>query len=161
MTIINAIIIPGVGSFDNVMFNLKKHSDFPKFSNSSFINKKILGICAGMQVLFDKSDEGKEAGLGLISGNVIKFDEKQNRVPHMGWNKVYGDNFFQELKNKRFYFAHSYHVSCDEKYILGYTNYILRFPSMVRSNKIYGIQFHPEKSSTNGINLLKKVLLKF
>ena len=156
------IIIPGVGSFDNVMVNLKKHRDFTKFSNSNFINeKKILGICAGMQVLFDRSDEGKERGLGLINGNVIKFDEKQNRVPHMGWNKVYGDNFFQELKNKRFYFAHSYHVSCDEKYILGYTDYILRFPSMVRFDKIYGIQFHPEKSSMNGINLLKEILLKF
>ena len=156
------IIIPGVGSFDNVMVNLKKHRDFPKFSNSNFINeKKILGICAGMQVLFNKSDEGKEKGLGLINGNVIKFDEKKNRVPHMGWNKVYGHNFFQELKNKRFYFAHSYHVNCDEKHILGYTDYILRFPSMVRFDKIYGIQFHPEKSSTNGINLLKKILLKF
>ncbi len=154
-----SIIVPGVGSFDSVMFNIKKHTDFPKLSNSSFIKeKKILGICAGMQVLFDKSEEGKESGLGLIGGNVIKFDENKNRVPHMGWNKVYGDNFFQELNNKRFYFAHSYHVKCEKKFVLGYTNYSLEFPSFVKSNNISGIQFHPEKSSVNGINLLKKVL---
>lgn len=153
------IIIPGVGSFDNVMKHLKSHDDFFKLTTSSFINeKKILGICAGMQVLFDKSEEGTETGLGLIEGNVKKFDNKINRVPHMGWNKVYGSNFFEDLNNKRFYFAHSFYVNCDTKYIIGSTNYILEFPSMVKFNNILGIQFHPEKSSSNGINLLKKII---
>ena len=140
------------------MFNIKKHTDFPKLSNSSFIKeKKILGICAGMQVLFDKSEEGKEAGLGLIVGNVIKFDENKNRVPHMGWNKVYGDNFFQELNNKDFILLTVIMLNV-KKFVLGYSNYSLEFPSFVKSNNISGIQFHPEKSSVNGINLLKKVL---
>lgn len=152
------IIIPGVGSFDNVMKHLKNHDDFLKLTNKSFVmEKKILGICAGMQVLFNKSEEGKEKGLSLIDGDVKKFDNNINRVPHMGWNKVYGNNFFNELNNKRFYFAHSFHVDCDTKFIIGNTNYILEFPSMVKSDNIFGIQFHPEKSSSNGINLLKKI----
>ena len=153
------IIIPGIGSFDNVMNNLKNHDDFFKLTTSSFIKeKKILGICAGMQVLFDKSEEGTETGLGLIKGDVKKFDNKIDRVPHMGWNKVYGSNFFEDLNNKRFYFAHSFYVNCDTKFIIGSTNYILEFPSIVKSNNILGIQFHPEKSSFNGINLLKKII---
>ena len=152
------IIIPGIGSFDNVMNNLKNHDDFFKLTTSSFIKeKKILGICAGMQVLFDKSEEGAEKGLGLIQGDVKKFDNKKDRVPHMGWNKVYGNNFFEEFNNKRFYFAHSFYANCNSKYIIGSTNYILEFPSIVKSNNIFGIQFHPEKSSSNGIDLLKKI----
>ena len=152
------IIIPGIGSFDNVMKNLKNHDDFLKLTSAGFIKeKKILGICAGMQVLFKKSDEGIEAGLGLIEGDVRKFDDQINRVPHMGWNKVYGDNFYDDLNNKRFYFAHSFYVNCSSKYVFGNTNYILEFPSIVRYNNIFGIQFHPEKSSSNGINLLKKI----
>ncbi len=81
------IIIPGVGSFDNVMANLKNHKDFSKLTNSNFIrDKKILGICAGMQVLFNRSEEGKqkEAGLGLIDGNIIKFDEKKKSCSTYG-----------------------------------------------------------------------------
>ena len=81
------IIIPGVGSFDNVMINLKKHRDFSKFSNSNFINKKkILGICAGMQVLFDKSDEGKEKGCRLISEMLLNL--MKNRIEYLTWDGI-------------------------------------------------------------------------
>ena len=111
-----------------------------------------------MQLLFEKSEEGIESGLCLIDGNVKKFNQTNVKVPHMGWNNVYGDNFYTDLNKEKFYFAHSYYVDCDEKYVHAYCDYEIKFPAIVKSNNIYGIQFHPEKSNVNGIKLIKKIL---
>lgn len=158
----NYLIIPGVGNFDNAISFLKKHNDFSKLTDKKFLeNKKIFGICVGMQVLFESSEEGKSKGLSLIPGGVKKFNNSKLRVPHMGWNKVHGDDIDFNMSEKKFYFAHSYYVDCDDKYVKAYCNYTHKFPAYVKSNNIYGIQFHPEKSSINGIEFLKNLISGF
>ena len=155
----DCLIIPGVGNFDRAMKELKKYKNFKFLKNKEFINNKlVIGICLGMQLLFEKSEEGIESGLCLIDGNVKKFNQTNVKVPHMGWNNVYGDNFYTDLNKEKFYFAHSYYVDCDEKYVHAYCDYEIKFPAIVKSNNIYGIQFHPEKSNVNGIKLIKKIL---
>ena len=152
------IIIPGVGTFDTAIKNLREYAFFSKLKDESFFNdRNLIGICVGMQVLFQKSEEGILPGLSLLSGDVKKFDEKFLKVPHMGWNKVYGKKFYKNLESKKFYFAHSFYVQCPEEYIIGYANYPSPFPVFIKKNNIYGIQFHPEKSSQNGIKFLKNI----
>ena len=155
----NCFIIPGVGNFDRAIKELKKYKDYHLLINRKYMkNKLIIGICLGMQILFQNSEEGVENGLGLLEGSVIKFNQKNIKIPHMGWNNVYGDNFFSDLNREKFYFAHSYYVDCDEKYVYAYCDYKIKFPAIVKSGNIYGIQFHPEKSNVNGLKLLKKIL---
>ncbi len=111
-----------------------------------------------MHLLFEESEEGEEKGLGLFEGKVKKFKNDKFRIPHMGWNNVYGKNFYPDLNNEKFYFAHSYYVDCKEEYIYAYSDYSIKFPAIVRQNNFYGIQFHPEKSNQNGMELLKRIL---
>ena len=156
----NKFIIPGVGNFDRAMNELKAYSSFELIKNKEFLKDKfILGICLGMHLLFEESEEGVEKGLGLFKGKVKKFKNSKFRIPHMGWNNVYGENFFSDLNNEKFYFAHSYHADCKEEYIYAYSDYSIKFPAIVRQNNFYGIQFHPEKSNQNGMELLKKILI--
>lgn len=154
-------IIPGVGNFDRAINELKSYSSFHLLNNKQFLKDKfILGICLGMQLLFEESEEGEEKGLGLFEGKVKKFKKNNKfRVPHMGWNNVYGENFYSDLNNQKFYFAHSYFVDCKKEYIYAYSDYSIKFPAIVRQNNFYGIQFHPEKSNQNGFELLKKILI--
>ncbi len=155
----NKFIIPGVGNFDRAMNELKAYSSFELIKNKEFLKGKfVLGICLGMQLLFEESEEGKEKGLALFKGKVKKFKNDKLRIPHMGWNNVYGKNFYSDLNNEKFYFAHSYYVECKEEYIYAYSDYSIKFPAIVRQNNFYGIQFHPEKSNQNGMELLKKIL---
>ena len=152
-------ILPGIGSFDNPLKKLKDLSLLEFFSNSSNLkNKKLIGICSGMQILFDKSEEGDSEGLSLIPGNVLKFKNIKYKIPHMGWNFLKSEQSFLNIKDKKFYFAHSYYVDCETKYIHAYCNYDINFPAIVRNKNIYGIQFHPEKSHLNGMDLLKNIL---
>ncbi len=155
----NKFIIPGVGNFDRAMNELKAYESFKLIKNKEFLKGKfILGICLGMHLLFEESDEGVEKGLGLFKGKVKKFKNSKFRIPHMGWNNVYGESFYSDLNNEKFYFAHSYYVDCKEEYIYAYSDYSIKFPAIVRQNNFYGIQFHPEKSNQNGLELLKKIL---
>ncbi len=127
-------------------------------------NFYLLGICVGMQVLFKKSEEGNLDGLGLLDGEVIKFNNSNNfnlKIPHMGWNNLK----FKSEKNiffsgkKRFYFAHSFYASCCDDLIISKTNHIINFPSIVSNKKnIIGFQFHPEKSYENGLNLINEFI---
>lgn len=152
-------ILPGIGSFDNPLKKLKNLSLLEFFANSSNLkNKKLIGICSGMQILFDKSEEGDSKGLSLIPGNVLKFKNIKYKIPHMGWNFLKSEQSFLNIKNKKFYFAHSYYVECETKYIQAYCNYDINFPAIVRNKNIWGIQFHPEKSHLNGMDLLKNIL---
>ena len=126
-------------------------------------NYHIFGICLGMQVLFDSSEEGYEEGLGLIPGKIIKFNFKtyKYKTPHMGWNnvKIVKKNKLIDDFSKKFYFAHSFHVLCkDNDSILSSTFHGYDFPSVVSSKNIYGVQFHPEKSYFQGFNLIKKFI---
>ncbi len=151
-------IIPGVGNFDRAMNELKTYHSFNLLKKKNFFDGKfVLGICLGMHLLFDESEEGEEKGLGLFQGKVKKFKSENLRIPHMGWNNVYGNNFYSDLNNEKFYFAHSYYVNCKEEYIYAYSDYSIKFPAIVKQNNLYGIQFHPEKSNQNGIELLRKI----
>jgi glutamine amidotransferase len=155
-------ILSGVGSFDYGINSLKKASFFETLEKEVLDNKKpILGICLGMQLLSNDSQEGKERGLGWVNASTIKFNlVNQNlTVPHMGWNKtnpINTNNIFKNLNENKFYFVHSYHVVChDEKNVLATCNYGELFTSAIHKENIYGVQFHPEKSHKFGMQLIK------
>ena len=156
------LILPGVGSFDQGMKNLKNHN-FVRFLNDYVIKDKkpILGICLGMQLFADNSEEGDLSGLGWIKGNVKKFNLRKDglKVPHMGWNNIECKNskLFLNLPNeKRFYFVHSFFFECKNKEnIISTTDYGINFASSINKQNIWGTQFHPEKSHICGMNLLK------
>jgi len=161
------LILPGVGAFEDGMDHLKTHGwiDYLK----DFVLKKqqpLLGICLGMQLLADKSSEGGSfKGLGLIPGVVEKLKPTSplERIPHIGWNEFYKKQSSPLVKNivdgTDFYFVHSYHFIPKKKDdILATTPYCGEFVSAVGHQNIYGVQFHPEKSSKPGFQLIKNFL---
>jgi imidazole glycerol-phosphate synthase subunit HisH len=165
-----AIILPGVGSFDNAMIKIE-NSGLLEVLCGKVLKEKIpfLGICLGMHLLFERSEEGKLPGLGWIKGDVTRFnfsDVQSNtrlNIPHMGWNVInpkINENLFFGLENEaRFYFVHSYHVNCDHpSNILATTNYGYEFTCFVRHENILGVQFHPEKSHRFGMQFFKNFL---
>lgn len=159
------LFLPGVGAFDETM-NLLENSGFRKaIDNEVLINKvPIIGICVGMQVLGNSSEEGKLPGLGYIKGHVKRLDESllntKPTLPHMGWNTIQFKSqslLFEEIDTEiGFYFLHSFYFEC-ENYtdIVATTDYGRTFASAINHDNVYGIQFHPEKSHINGITLLK------
>ncbi len=155
-------LLPGVGSFDYGINSLKNAPFFTLLEKEVLENKKpILGICLGMQLLANSSEEGKEKGLGWIDAEVIKFDlkDKSLAIPHMGWNTtspISVNNIFKNLEENRFYFVHSYHVVCNDKsFVLATTSYGDEFTCSINKDNIFGVQFHPEKSHKFGMQLLK------
>ena len=161
------IILPGVGAYGNAMFELKKRGLVKIINNYSKLNKPIIGICLGMQLLFDNSLEfGTHKGLGLIEGKVIKFPANtSDKIPHVAWNnlnlKINNFNLYSGInKDDSFYFVHSYIcVPKNDLEILTTTDYGgINFCSSVKKNHIYGFQFHPEKSSKKGLLLLKNLI---
>ena len=155
------IILPGVGAYGDAMQHLKDSGLDEAIIEYKNSGKYLLGICLGMQLLFNESDEfGIHKGLGIIDGQVIKFDSKKTqdlKIPHMGWNEVITKDspIFKNLPKEFYlYFVHSHHIISDEKNILAYTDYGYKFASIVNQDNIYGIQPHPEKSHNNGLKLL-------
>lgn len=162
----DALILPGVGAFEAAMNNLRER-DLIAALNKMVLEKRkpLLGICLGMQLFADDSEEnGLHKGLGWISGKVKRIqDEPKLRVPHVGWNDIDVINqspLFDRLQNKRnFYFDHSYHFVCkDEKTVAAKVNYGKGLVAAVKKNNIHGVQFHPEKSQITGLRLLKGFL---
>ena len=146
--------LPGIGTFDNsikTLMDLKIHDDLKNFDIIK--KKKIIGICVGMQILFNKSEEGSLKGLSLIDGEIRKFKDL-----HMGWNEIYSNENNELLDDNLFYFAHNFYADCEKKFIHSYCKHSIEFPAIVKKDNIYGIQFHPEKSHINGINLFKRIL---
>ena len=141
------VILPGVGSAKNVMSELKKKNLIDVINN---LKQPVLGICIGMQILFEYSAEGNTKCLGLIKGDIQKFDESTDlKVPQMGWNKVtFSDQKLKKLNNY-YYFANSYYSSI-QKYSTATSEYGDIFTSVVKKNNFLGCQFHPEKSSEAG-----------
>lgn len=161
---INKIILPGIGSFDTLINNLKKLNYYDLLNELVLVKRiPILGICLGMQVFFKKSQEGNNSGFGWIDDHIKKMNFKNIRLPHMGWNQVnkVSDNFlFRDIQDKSFfYFLHSYGNLIDSNLKsdshLTYTTYGEKFISSINIKNIYGVQFHPEKSHVNGTKLLK------
>lgn len=155
----NSIILPGVGAFDNAMRRLNDSGFSEKLQELASNGTPLLGICLGMQLLGNESEEGELDGLKLIPGKTCKFMlEGDFKIPHMGWNKVINSNagLFKDLEESKFYFVHSYHfVPEKEDYILGETDYGRKFVSSINKGNVFGAQFHPEKSHKYGMQLLK------
>ena len=159
------IILPGVGSFDEAIIQLKKKNFYEKLNEEVKLkNKPVLGICVGMQIMFNQSEEGIEKGFGWITGKVKKFKIDNLILPHMGWNELKNlkdDYLFNDIKEYSFYFLHSYFVEPnDQKDINAYCNYLQDFPACVKKNNVYGVQFHPEKSHDSGIQLLYNFIVQ-
>ena len=159
------IILPGVGSFDHCMQKLNQ-SGLKELLNKKVLVEKtpVLGICIGLHLMAEKSEEGNCSGLGWIKGEVKKFDKKyiinKPKTPHMGWNTVKVKNKFELFNginfDKGFYFIHSYYIEpLNKDNIMTTTEYGKVFVSGICSSNIYAVQFHPEKSHSNGIRLLK------
>ena len=159
-----AIILPGVGAFKQAMDNLKEKSLDTLIKEVAKEEKLILGICLGMQLLFEKGFEGEEEeGLGLLKGNIKKLQPKERvKIPHMGWNKLIADNadknFSSSSSDKFVYYVHSFMATdYEDKDLVAYSNYGgLKILGIVRKDNIIGMQFHPEKSGETGLNLLKE-----
>ncbi|MBQ8962036.1 MAG: imidazole glycerol phosphate synthase subunit HisH [Ruminococcus sp.] len=154
------IILPGVGAFPAAMEMLDKSGLVPVIRQEAK-RKPFLGICLGMQVIFEKGYEfGEHEGLGLIPGSVRKMEEPGLVIPHMGWNKLEKLNDCPLLENigeeEFVYFVHSYKAHTEDRYIAAYSQYGGRVPALVwDGNFVYGAQFHPEKSGNTGLNILK------
>ncbi len=161
------IVLPGVGAFGDAMEHLRERNMIEYIKEFAASGKPILGICLGMQLLFQSSEEfGRHEGLGLIQGDVKAFDttkfQENLKVPHMGWNRMFTKEhpLFKGLdENHYLYFVHTYHVKCvNEDDIIGETEYGYRFTSAVAHKNIMGIQPHPEKSHKNGLQILENFI---
>ena len=159
------IVLPGQGAFSTCMNGLKKTDGLiDELSEFALIKKKpFLGICVGMQMLAKKSEEnGDHEGLGWIDGQIKLLPGDNLKLPHMGWNQATPTNskYNNLISNiNDYYFVHSYYFDCANKdNILAETKYGTNFASIVGKENIYGVQFHPEKSSSQGLNLLKEFI---
>lgn len=168
----NAIVLPGVGSFAPAIKIIKSKKFDIAIKKHIKSGKMFLGICLGFQLLFTKSyEEGEYKGLDIIKGTVKKFKPKRNKrliIPHMCWNKInksenpYAKQMYKNIKNKTyFYFVHSYYCAPrDKRLIATTTNYDIDFCSSIATKNIWASQFHPEKSSTAGLEILKNFVKK-
>lgn len=160
------VILPGVGSYDAAMAQIDRMNLKGALNRVALESEKpVLGICLGMHLMGDSSEEGSASGLGWIPGKVVRFDFSdgpKKKIPHMGWNFCESRSdalLFQDFESQaRFYFVHSYHYQCQDQYVQATTNYGMNFPSAIRSKNIFGAQFHPEKSHKYGLRFLKNFL---
>jgi glutamine amidotransferase len=163
------IILPGVGAYGDAMAHLERSGMKEAVLEYAKSGNPMIGICLGMQLLFESSQEfGSHKGLGLIEGEVVKFDSSKFddinlKIPHMGWNKIItkSNKLFDgvnSIKDPYLYFVHSFHIQTDEKNIIGTTGYGYEFASAVNKDNIYGLQPHPEKSHEIGIKILENFI---
>jgi len=153
----SAIILPGVGNFSSASSTILNFKE--KIINAIYNGVPLLGICLGLQLLFEKSEEGKGEGLSLFKGEVVRFPNNI-KIPHMGWNLVVPQRkseLLNDINDKIWaYFAHSYYPKpIDASIVKGVTTYGVVFPSVIEHENIFGTQFHPEKSGNAGQIILK------
>ena len=154
------VVLPGQGAFATCMAGLKKTPGLvDEIYDFAIIKKRpFLGICVGMQMLAKDSEEnGLHEGLGWINGSIKPLPKKNLKMPHMGWSSVIPSKKNKLINDQDdYYFVHSYYFKCENKEnILAETQYGINFTSIVGKENIYGVQFHPEKSSSSGLNLIK------
>ncbi|MBQ4559070.1 MAG: imidazole glycerol phosphate synthase subunit HisH [Tyzzerella sp.] len=156
------VILPGVGSFGDAMNNLTKYGLDEVIHQVVENRTPFLGICLGLQLLFERSDESPEAvGLGILKGEILRIPDADGlKIPHMGWNSLhlqYNGRLFEGLKeNDYVYFVHSYYLKAeDESIVKATTNYGVNIHASVEKDNVFACQFHPEKSSDVGLKILK------
>ena len=158
------IVLPGQGAFETCINGLKQIPGMIDELNNFVVVKKkpFFGICVGMQLLANNSlENGDHRGLGWIDGTIEKLPNGNLKMPHMGWNsiRVLNKNLKINPKETDYYFVHSYYFNCKNKAnIMAETNYGINFPSIVNKENIYGLQFHPEKSSDQGLDIIKNFI---
>jgi len=160
------LILPGVGSFDTAIRAIREQKIDAAIQQAVSDGGYLLGICLGMQLLLDGSEEGEASGLGLVPGRVVAFEKSRlsehQRIPNMGWRTIESNDrnglFKGGHEDSKFYFVHSYHVSNDNPYASAYSVHGYRFPCAVRRDRVLGVQFHPEKSHKYGMKLLRNYL---
>ncbi|MNH99152.1 Imidazole glycerol phosphate synthase subunit HisH 1 [compost metagenome] len=164
--ILNAsgVLLPGVGAFGDAMDHLRESGLDVVVREVASGGKPLLGICLGMQLLFDRGEEhGDHQGLGILPGRVVRFEGGTYKVPHMGWNKLEYTNasspIFEGLEEGHVYFVHSYHVlPALKEDLLAVTDYGQPVTAIVGRGNVYGMQFHPEKSGEMGMSLLRNFM---
>ncbi len=157
------IILPGVGAFGDAVEKLNKSGMAEVLLKEVEKGKPVMGICLGMQLLFDESYEfGVHKGLGLIEGKIVPFEgriDKKLRIPQIGWNslKLYNNSpIFNEIsENDYVYFVHSFFADCPKKNVIATSDYGIEFTAAVQKDNVFGCQFHPEKSGEVGLKILK------
>jgi glutamine amidotransferase len=165
-------VLPGVGAFDDAMQELQKQGLVQVIKEHILQNKPFLGICLGMQLLFETSEEGKSKGLGILKGRVKRFEARQGlKVPQMGWNQVKKVSKYQGVKvsecpllsdipeDSFVYFCHSYYSDPQDKSAIAATcDYGIDFACAVARDNVFGMQFHPEKSQKVGLKILESFI---
>ena len=165
IAVADKLILPGVGAFDRGMEALGEKGFADAIRQSATRGVPLLGICLGMQLMLESSEEGNLPGLGLVPGDVRKFPvgESLPRVPHMGWNRIALQKacaLFPESEDaQRYYFVHSYYVCCSDRGdVAATTSHGHEFVSAFSRGNLYGVQFHPEKSHRFGMALFQRFL---
>ena len=146
-----AIVLPGVGHFQDAMHSIEEKSIKDMLKNIH--DKPIIGICLGMQLLFQHSAEGDVSGLELVPGNIVPI-QSSHPIPHLGWNELKSTH---PLLQSDVYFVHSYQAEMSE-YVVAYADYGTKIPGVIQYRNYIGIQFHPEKSGTYGLEILNQAL---
>lgn len=160
---VDLLVLPGVGAFDRAVENLREQNLWSVIRDRLDREEPFLGICLGLQLLFDGSEEGSRDGFGFFEGTCRRFENVQP-VPHMGWNQVRWENM-EDVHTpgpdqpQFYYFVHSYYPDPeDSSVVAGWTHYGEEFCAAARSGDVFGVQFHPEKSQYAGLNLLQNIL---
>jgi len=156
------LVLPGVGAFGAAMRNIDSLGIRNSLIEYGKRGKPLIGVCLGMQLLFNVSFErGVNDGLGLLSGEIVAIDSNV-KVPHIGWNRVEivkSSKLFDGIPDRQFgYFVHSYYAKAEREAVIGETEYGSKFPSVVQKENVFGIQFHPEKSQNFGLKILENFL---
>ena len=159
------VILPGVGAFGDAMDNIRKRGLEPVIRQVADKGTPFLGICLGLQLLFERSEEAPGVkGLGLLKGEILKIPEKEGmKIPHMGWNSLHLEHdgkLFRGIEEQAYvYFVHSYYLKAeDENIVKASTEYCTHIHASVEKGNIFACQFHPEKSSDVGLHILKNFI---
>ncbi|MRN40086.1 MAG: imidazole glycerol phosphate synthase subunit HisH [Nitrosopumilales archaeon] len=162
----SGLVLPGVGNFDPAIRSIEPHKELliQVIDDANNGGMPMLGICLGMEMLFNKSEEGILDGLKILDGEVVMFARTRVKIPHMGWNNLYvtrkDSKLLQGVNDGSWvYFVHSYYVKPKDKgLVAASSHYGIKIPAVVENGNLFGTQFHPEKSGSTGVSILRNFL---